>query len=331
MRALAGLMVSLSALALSTAPVWSWGSTGHRAIGMIADLLLADDPAIAAVSGLLGDVSLSEASVWADCAKGRICGALSKDEQTYVDQNPQHRAFHYTDVPIQQSEYKLGMAGTRDNDIVQVTKQAVNVLRGAPPNNGPAVLDRKSALWVLAHMVGDLHQPLHVGAIYYADDCAEAVDPNVAGAAQSNFGIGATIVSTRGGNDLKLPNNKSFHVAYWDQGTVTGAMRLAGVNKKAVADFARYVIAHPPDGWTTAGGPETWPQQWATEIMPIANAALAKVRIGDGVHAGNGPELKCTWPVTLDRDYTDWANQQALIQLSKAGFRLAAILRAVFP
>jgi hypothetical protein len=42
MRALAGLMVSLFALALSTAPVWSWGSDGHRAIGMIADLLLAD-------------------------------------------------------------------------------------------------------------------------------------------------------------------------------------------------------------------------------------------------------------------------------------------------
>jgi hypothetical protein len=69
------------------------------------------------------------------------------------------------------------MAGTRDNDIVQVTKQAVNVLRGAPPNNGPAVLDRKSALWVLAHMVGDLQQPLHVGAIYYADDCGRLSTP----------------------------------------------------------------------------------------------------------------------------------------------------------
>jgi S1/P1 nuclease len=169
---------------------------------------------------------------------------------------------------------------------------------------------------------------LHVGAIYYADDCAEVADPNVAGPAQSNFGIGATIVSTHGGNDLKL-DGKSLH-AYWDDGTVTGAMRLAAVNKKAVTDFARYVIAHPPDGWTTAGGPETWPQQWATEIMPVANAALTKVHIGDGVHAENGPDLKCTWPVTLDRDYTNWANQQALTQLSKAGFRLAAILRTVF-
>src|SRR5271170_19056 len=89
----------------------------------------------------------------------------------------------------------------------------------------------------LAHMVGDLHQPLHVGAIYYADDCAEVVDPNVAGEALSKFGIGTIIVSTHGGNDLKLPNGKSFHVAYWDEGTVTGAMRLAAVNKKAIADF----------------------------------------------------------------------------------------------
>jgi hypothetical protein len=38
----------------------------------------------------------------------------------------------------------------------------------------------------------------------------------------------------------------------------------------------------------------------------------------------------CTWPVSLSRDYTRLANQQALHQLSKAGFRLAALLRAVF-
>jgi len=39
---------------------------------------------------------------------------------------------------------------------------------------------------------------------------------------------------------------------------------------------------------------------------------------------------KRTWPVIVTRDYTRCANQQALPQLSKAGFRLAALLRAVF-
>jgi hypothetical protein len=73
-----------------------------------------------------------------------------------------------------------------------------------------------------------------------------------------------------------LPNGKSFHVFYWDDGTVTGAMRLAGVKKKSIEDFATYIVEHPPIGWETSGDPETWPAQWATEVMPLANAALTE-------------------------------------------------------
>ena len=138
---------------------------------MIADLILKSDPAGTAATQLLGGQSLSEASVWADCAKGFCHRPLSVDEQAYVENNPQHKGYHYTDVAIQQPQYKLHTAGTRDDDVVQVSKQAINILRGRPPNQGPAVLDRKSALWVLAHMIGDIHQPLHVGAVYYDQDC----------------------------------------------------------------------------------------------------------------------------------------------------------------
>ena len=35
---------------------------------------------------------------------------------------------------------------------------------------------------------------------------------------------------------------------------------------------------------------------------------------------------KCTWPITLTKEYTRWANQQALTQLGKAGFRLAQVV-----
>jgi hypothetical protein len=147
------------------------------------------------------------------------------------------------------------------------------------------------------------------------------------GAGQPNFGVGSTVASTDGGNDLKL-GNKSFHVTYWDDGTVTGAMRLAGIKRKSIEEFAQYIVDHPPAGWQTPGDPETWPTQWATEIMPLANAALSRVDIGEGEQVGSqdrGP--KCTWPVTLGRDYSTWANQQALTQLGKAGFRLAELLK----
>ena len=71
------------------------------------------------------------------------------------------------------------------------------------------------------------------------------------------------------------------------------------------------------------------PNNGRLEILPIANAASTKVHIGDGVHAENGPDLNRNGPFA-DCDYSNWANQQTLTQLTKAGFRLAAILRAVF-
>ena len=44
---------------------------------------------------------------------------------------------------------------------------------------------------------------------------------------------------------LNLLNGKSLHVTYCEEGTVTGAMRLAGVKKKSISDFAGYMAAHP--------------------------------------------------------------------------------------
>ncbi len=321
-------MALLVVLNISNTPARAWGLDGHRVVGMIADLLLANDRSGAAVTQLLEGAGLSEAATWADCAKGYCGRPLSKDERKYVEQNPQHATYHYTDVPIQRSRYQLGTAGTRDNDVVQVARQAVNVLRDRAPNDGPAAFDRKSALWVLAHMVGDLHQPLHVGAIYFADDCAEPVDPNVVASGEVNFGIDLSVVSTRGGNYLQLSKRENLH-SYWDKGTVSGAMRLAGVRNKSITDFANSILAHPPQSWDTSGDTETWPEQWATEILPLANAALTRVEIGDGIHADNEDGgLKCTWPVIVNRDYSAWANEQALNQLAKAGFRLAAVIRA---
>jgi hypothetical protein len=255
---------------------------------------------------------------------------LSEDEKDYVDHNHQHREFHYTDVAIQQPEYRLGAAGTRDDDVVQIIKQTVDILRGRTPNRGPAVLSRKQALWVLAHMVGDIHQPLHVGAAYFDRDCQDMVDPNVVGAGQPNFGIGSSVVSSNGGNDLKLGNGKSFHVFYWDEGVVTGAMRLAKIPDDSIDDFAAFILANPPTGFDTEGDPETWAEQWATEILPLVRDAYTRAHIGMPTHLDGRRGPICTWPVSLSRHYTQLANQQALHQLSKAGFRLAALLRAIF-
>jgi len=326
-RAATILVVALFVLSDSRL-AWSWSGNGHRTVGMIADLILERYPkARERVSAILNGNSLSEASVWADCAKGyRYCHrSLTDEEKAFVKHNPAHHAFHYTDVPIQQGAYKAGTAGTAEHDIVLVLAHAINVLRGKAPNEGPAILSEREALWLIAHLVGDIHQPLHVGAIYYDKDCGSVVDPNVVAKDLPEFGIGSVVASTRGGNDLKI-GSKSLH-AYWDDGTVKGAMRLVGVRDLAIDGFAKVVVGAPPSAWRSSGDPDTWPAQWANEALLLARSALTQIEIGPGsVEAGG----KCTWPITLQRDYTNWSNRQALTQLGKAGFRLAELLRVVF-
>jgi hypothetical protein len=90
-------------------------------------------------------------------------------------------------------------------------------------------------------------------------------------------------------------------------------------------------VDDPPRHWQTFGDIDTWPAQWASEVLPIAQKAITDLEIGEPTsRTENNSGLKCSWPVSIDRDYTKWANQQALNQLGKAGFRLAALLHAIF-
>ena len=84
--------------------------------------------------------------------QGHLPPPAISDEKAFVDANPQHKEFHYTDVAIQQPKYQQGMAGTRDDDVVQIIRETVSTLRGRRPNSGPARLTQRQALWVLAHI-----------------------------------------------------------------------------------------------------------------------------------------------------------------------------------
>ena len=40
-------------------------------------------------------------------------------------------------------------------------------------------------------------------------------------------------------------------------------------------EFAKLLATSPPRGWETRGPPETWSEQWANEIIPLAIQAHA--------------------------------------------------------
>jgi hypothetical protein len=139
MRSLAAILV----LFASSLPVLAWGPIGHRATGQIAEERLCAN-AQRAVHGLLGDESLAEASLWAD----------------QVRSEPQWRMsapWHYVNIPDGQAYDRVRRY--RDGDVIEALERFVSVLRYPASSRE----DKVAALKFIAHLVGDIHQPLHVG------------------------------------------------------------------------------------------------------------------------------------------------------------------------
>jgi hypothetical protein len=171
------LSVCLSALAtiVVSAPAAAWDYPGHRIVGAIADLILqrhypatqkrvSDLLDVQVPGGTWQKRSLREVAVFPDCAKRNsepYCGRpSSEEEKAYVERNPHHDSYHYTDVPLQRPTYVPKTAGTGDTDVVQMISFAVTQLRARTQLSKKDVkLTDTEAVWLLAHLVGDIHQP----------------------------------------------------------------------------------------------------------------------------------------------------------------------------
>jgi len=346
------ILASCGIALASPVPASAWDYPGHRIVGAIADLVLQEHYPntykkigelldVRDASGVIQHRTLNQVAVFPDCAKsGNVpfCGRPPSDEEkAYSANNPHQDKFHYTDVPIEQRRYVAQTAGAAEIDIVQMINYSVAQLRGKSPLPKQDVkLTDTEAVFLLAHLVGDIHQPLHVGAKYFDKTCTKGVDPNRTGKPPA-FGIGETVAETIGGNRILLtasapavPPAKNLHF-FWDGAAVTQAMQAAGVGGSE-QEFAKLLAASPPAGWDTKGEVDTWATQWASENLPLANDAHRRLTIRKSEHAAPlSGSLNCQWETTLDPGYQNWAKDKARTQLAKAGFRLAALFVAIFP
>ncbi|OBV40077.1 S1/P1 nuclease [Janthinobacterium psychrotolerans] len=346
--ALAGAFMSGNALA--------WGTDGHRAVGAIADQLLKGSAAQANIAALLlpGE-TLESIANWPDCVKGSYCGPQSPEMQAYVAANPKHSAYHYTDIPFQNAHYHDGAVGSADDDIVQTLKQAILVLQGkADAASNPHQFTPRQALILLTHMVGDIHQPLHVGAAYLAKDGSFVVPES---RAQID---GLAIFDARGGNNLLLDDagitalsdavipaalpqeegapkpaaypkspTKPLH-SYWDSTVVDYAMRR--LSTRTPRQFAQTVIASKPDVPGNTGEPSSWPYQWADASLAASKIAYAGVVAGPATQqTSRKGEPYYVWSLKVPGDYPVPSSALAKTQLINGGYHLAAVLRAIWP
>lgn len=317
----------------TAAPAWGW--QGHEYVGALAWQLL-NPNARNHVAKLLGhDVSLSLATVWPDCAKDalgppdyrlnqhmlpQVCNTFAAPEHKlmydytrrnwsncdYAHKPTQcHRSFHFADVNVHEhQDYAASYFGAEPYDVVQAIKALTIVLKckngeSCDTSPFPGKIDSKrEALILLAHFVGDVHQPLHVGAVY--------LDPT------SSAETGDSGLETIGGNALQLSASENLHHK-WDSVSQTAPSPQA---------VAQACLLSPLPNPT----PEP-PEKWASESVAAAVAAYSNMSFTRQSPTKNAWDVELADPAKYSSD----ARQVQGQRLIQGGARLAAVLNSIWP
>lgn len=124
-------------------PMGDWGRIGHRTVAQIASKQLSKK-AMRKISRLLDGESLEVASTWAD---------QIKSDNAYRRYN----TWHYVNYPMD-SQYHHHTKSEK-GDIIQAIDSCVAGLSDDRVPRDKQVFYLK----MLVHLIGDLHQPLHIG------------------------------------------------------------------------------------------------------------------------------------------------------------------------
>jgi hypothetical protein len=303
----------------ATATALAWGDEGHRTIGAMADTLIAGTEAAKHVHQLLGDETLSTASVWADQVKGRI--DQTPEMMEFKAANPNHAVFHYTDIPFEEPKYRDDSIGATNVDVVHAIPACILILQGkAEAQTMFTNVNQKVALRLLAHYIGDIHQPLHVGAGYL--DNTKFIDPN---------GYAGHFGDDQGANRLIFGGTNKLHF-YWDVTLVQ--LNMTNENIQTPQEYAAKLLSRPPPAWKTPGPLLDWDRVWANESLALS-AKVHDVTVLDEDDSQldyRTQKPRPLWHIQdLSLEYVAWSRRTAEEQMSKAGYRLAATLQAIWP
>ncbi len=188
-----------------------WGSTGHRVTGYIAEKHLSKK-ARAAMQRILGQQSLAMASNWMDEIRA---------DSTYNYMTDWHW------VTILDGETYDQSTKNPKGDVIQTIERIIAELK----SKKLSAKDEAERLKMLIHLIGDIHQPLHVGG-----------------------------GNDRGGNNTKVTwfrTDSNLH-RVWDSDMIDGT-------KLSYTELAESL--QRPDGAQVKNWQHTSVREWATESM----------------------------------------------------------------
>jgi hypothetical protein len=121
----------------------AWGPTGHRTTGWVASQYL-NKKACKALEKILEGQSLAMASTWMD---------EIKSDSTYDYMSD----WHWVTIPFGQT-YEQSEKNAK-GDIIQTLERIIGELK----TKKLSAAEQTQRIKILIHLIGDIHQPLHVG------------------------------------------------------------------------------------------------------------------------------------------------------------------------
>jgi len=289
----------------------AWGVPGHEAMARVAQGWLSNDVA-ARVTSILGTNDLASVSVWADHLRDaqRSRGPLRSDAQAH-DFNrrfPQNDTWHYVNLPLGTREYEPSSGFASTNDIVQALNRCIAVMEGRANE-----MTKAEALRWLVHLVGDIHQPLHVGCGFYR------FEPDGKVLLTSEPGEAAGRPHDRGGNLLRYEGSRGLH-GYWDVNLVEAidTSPNSGALEAALREAAK--TGH----WKTSGSKDGWAAKWAADAVRAAQDAYKDIAYLSAQFDQTGVLTNIN--VRLPANYQADQVGRAKTQLAKSAFHLAELL-----
>lgn len=213
----------LICLSIACLDGFGWGATGHRATGLIAERYL-NAKAKKRLAKILEGQSLAMVSTWMDEVR-------SDSLYNFMEH------WHYTTVP--DGKRYQDIASNPDGKAVQMIEKIIQDLKSKKLSEK----QEREYVKVLVHLIGDIHQPLHVGR-----------------------------PGDRGGNDVKVKwfrNESNLH-RVWDSDMIDDT-------KLSYTELANSFVL--PDNLVVKKWQATVPQEWANESTTYRTQVYA---IGNG-------------------------------------------------
>jgi len=342
----------------AAADVSAWGATAHQAIAEAAQSRIGPRTRAALVRILqarddLRPGALAAVAAWPDEIRrrqgdGSVPEAWSAAEVREADrfnrEHPTNGLWHFVNLPLGASGYPPeGLAARKlrafvsPDDIVHALRASIAILESPTP---PADFSQRQAVSWLVHLVGDVHQPMHVTAGYY-DTTSPSFETEPVRIDDPQRAARSGVFSDRGGNGLVFApplspaDPKNLHAA-WDSclpAVVSGSR--CNATGPPYAELARRLeerLASPAmAGAKTGGDHHLWPAAWASDSLRLAVLSGAyDVRLGAGrIDTGSGRAIQAIVTAPSADAYARSRAAAAADQLAKAAIRLAELLDAI--